>query len=314
MNIRNLLQGWRYRTAARRFIASGAHQRVPDARCQTKESALIEAIWELSSTLKGDPAVDYLREPPREFYRSERRQLYAASTAVAATLLIGISAYVLSTSTNAWYSTGIGEQKTVMLPDGSAMFLNTATAVRVEYRPFHRVIRLQAGEAAFDVTKNKIRPFEVITPLGLARAVGTKFDVFARPTAMEVAIVEGIVAVNPAEPDSSHGGIVVYSGQLATIMPDTSILVGTADIARIIEHRVERLEFDNVPLADVLAEFNRYSRTPVLAQTAVVSARKISGVFQVGDSASLAASLAASLQLRSIDTPNGIVLASRPLQ
>ncbi len=97
-------------------------------------------------------------------------------------------------------------------------------------------------------------------------------------------------------------------------MPDTSILVGTADIARIVEHRVERLEFDNVPLADVLAEFNRYSKTPVLAQSAAVSARKISGVFQVGDSAGLAASLAASLQLRSIDTPNAIVLSGPPIQ
>ena len=48
-----------------------------------------------------------------------------------------------------------------------------------------------------------------------------------------------------------------------------------------------RLEFDNVPLADALAEFNRYSKTPVLAQSAAVSARRISGVFQVGDSAGL---------------------------
>jgi transmembrane sensor len=314
MNIRNLVQGWRYRTAARRFISSGARQRAPDARYQSKESALIESIWALSSTLKGDPAVDYLKEPPRGFHRSERRHLYAVSTAAAATLLIGISVYVLATSTNVWYSTGIGEQKTLMLPDGSSMFLNTATAVRVEYRPFHRIIRLQAGEAAFNVTKSRIRPFEVITPLGSARAVGTKFDVFARPTAMEVAIVQGIVAVGSAEPVASRGGVVVHSGQLATIMADTSILVGTADIARIVEHRVERLEFDNVPLADVVAEFNRYSKTPVLAQSAAVSARKISGVFQVGDSAGLAASLAASLQLRSIDTPNAIVLAGRPLQ
>jgi transmembrane sensor len=309
MNIRKLMEGWRYRTAARRFISGGARTRVSDAQCESKESALIESIWELSSTLKGDPAVDYLSGAARGFVGSERWRIYAVSTAVAATLLIGISAYVLATSTNRWYSTGIGEQKTVILADGSSMFLNTATAVRVEYRPFHRIVRLQAGEAAFDVAKNKTRPFEVITPLGLARAVGTKFDVFARPTAMEIAIVEGIVAVGAAESVTSRAGVVVHSGQLATIMPGTPIFVGPADIARIIEHRVERLEFDNVPLADVLSEFNRYSRTPVLALTAAVSARKISGVFLAGDSASLAASIAASLQLRSIDTPEAIVLA-----
>jgi transmembrane sensor len=324
MNIRKLLEEWRYRSAAHRFISSGASNgartRILDAHgssvdgeanARDKNDLFIKSIWELSAALKGDPAVDYLvGEQTHGFARHKRALNSALWAAAAATVLVCVSAYVFITPTTVSYATGIGEQKTVVLADGSSMFLNTATVARVEYRAFRRVVRLDAGEAAFDVAKNKLRPFEVITPVGFARAVGTQFDVLARPAAMEVSIVEGAVAVGPAL--TSPPGVVVHAGQLATIMPGTSVSVGLADIARIVEHRVERLEFDNAPLADVLAECNRYSRTPVRALTAAVSARKISGVFQAGDAASLAASIAASLQLRSIDTPDAIILAAEP--
>jgi transmembrane sensor len=323
MSIRQFLIDRRYRAAARLFIASTprprsqvvdvspSHGLIRDDR--ERDVALIASIWDLSSELKGDPSVDRLTDRAIQ----SRDRIVARTTMLSlvavATSLVGVAVYVLfNASSDASYSTGIGEQKTIALADGSSLFLNTATMVQVEYRALRRTVWLQAGEATFSVAKSRVRPFNVITPLGSARAVGTRFDVFSRPTAMEVAILDGTVSVGSSGSGSLAARVLIHAGELATIKPGTAVSVGVADLAGIVEHRVQRLEYDNVPLSDVLAEFNRYSGTPIFAQTGSIAARKISGVFHVGDSAALAVSLEASLQLHAIDAGNAIVLVADP--
>ena len=61
----------------------------------------------------------------------------------------------------ALYRTIVGQQRAVMLPDGSMMTLNTNTDVAVAITESDRRIYLKSGEAYFDVAKDPQRPFTI---------------------------------------------------------------------------------------------------------------------------------------------------------
>lgn len=93
------------------------------------------------------------------------------------------------------YVTEIGEQKTVRLPDGSSVLLNTNTWLKVDYDSELRRVQLERGEALFQIAKDSRRPFEVYAGDGIIRAVGTAFTVHLRNAAVEVLVTEGVVEI-----------------------------------------------------------------------------------------------------------------------
>lgn len=272
---------------------------------------IMELIWQASGELKGDPRVDRLsgtasRAAPRS------RFVWAGAT-IAASLALTISIvsswhYLFPQAT--LYSTNVGEQRTIQLPDGSTMFLNTASSASVRYSPVRRQITLDAGEAIFDVAKSRLRPFEVSTAFGTARAVGTQFDVFVRPASVEVSIVEGTVAVLPSGRFAQRA-VLARAGQAVKVDSVAGPSIMRADLDRILERHVQRLEFDRASVADAIREFNRYASKPVRAATVEVENRKVSGVFHAGDSEKFANSLAESLGLRVAHAGDAILLESR---
>jgi transmembrane sensor len=60
-----------------------------------------------------------------------------------------------------------------------------------------------------------------------------------------------------------------------------------ANPERSIDWRARRLVFDQTPLAEVIAEFNRYSETPLRLESATLAGKRINGVFDASDRASL---------------------------
>lgn len=319
----NVWQSWqkrRYRHAAKLFLRNrgGTATRAEDQRLtrwvakesNEREYELMQLVWQMSEELKGDPTVDVLRYAPAK--KSSKPVYFRIGFALAGVLGVALGVTILIPQIafpTVAYSTGIGEQRNVVLPDGSNMFLNTVTTARIQYSPFHRMVYLEAGEATFEVKKNPLRPFEVKNPRGAATALGTKFDVFIRPNSMEIAVVEGRVAVRAENQSRPVAPVTLYSGQLATIDARASIILGVADVSRIVGHRVQTLEFANVTVAEAIAEFNLYSRRQVSAVDPRIAKRRVSGVFHAGDSRTFVDSLAAMLNVRAIDNEAGLVLA-----
>jgi transmembrane sensor len=92
------------------------------------------------------------------------------------------------------YETRIGQQSTVVLPDGSEVLLNTNSRIEVSFSTGSRDIILHRGEAQFTVTKDKARPFRVHANGGVVEAVGTMFTVQETPEkTLEVTVIEGVV-------------------------------------------------------------------------------------------------------------------------
>jgi len=95
------------------------------------------------------------------------------------------------------YATDVGEQRSIVLADGSTIELNARSRVRIRFTEQERDIDLLQGQALFSVAKDHERPFIVRSDKTRVRAVGTQFDVYRRTTGTTVTVLEGRVAVLP---------------------------------------------------------------------------------------------------------------------
>ncbi len=153
------------------------------------------------------------------------------------------------------------------LADGSTVRLNRGAVLTVEFSAGERRVRLERGEAAFEVAKDAARPFVVLSGGVAVRAVGTAFNVRLGAETVEVIVTEGRVAVaggatSPAAPlpplGAGESAVVPLSPaggapQIATLAAD--------DLARRLAWQPRLLTFTDEPLPAILHEFNR--RNPV---------------------------------------------------
>ncbi|MFA7586066.1 MAG: FecR domain-containing protein [Novosphingobium sp.] len=177
------------------------------------------------------------------------------------------------------YETAVGQMRTIRLPDGSRVTLNTDTALNVPAWTDQRRITLVRGEAYFRVAKDKTRPFAVDMTDGYVQAVGTEFSVRRMSRGFRVALAEGRVKIlipahGPAEM-LEHGQQLSFDGR--TTRRETT---GVADATRWLSGE---LTLKDVTLADAVVEVNRYSSCKIVLRDASAAQRKLSGVFKTGD-------------------------------
>jgi transmembrane sensor len=282
-----------------------------------------ELAWELSGELRGSPAiaallagVDAARAPRRAAAKPRARwHAPAWQLGLAASLLaVGVFAWLLVTApTNTEYRTAVGEQRTVTLADGSTVLLNTDSDVRVQLSRSVRRIELARGEALFSVSHDPNRPFEVHALQGVTTAVGTQFDVELTRGGAAISVLEGTVTVGgsahgttPPQVAVSAGSGVGYSqeGALSQLHP--------AEVSRIQGWRTQRMIFSDIPLDTALAEYNRYSRKPIVLGNPALGARHINGVFHIGDEAAFLSALDQGLHLKATRGDSQTVLQSEP--
>lgn len=197
-------------------------------------------------------------------------------------------------------ATEVGGMQKLILPDGSVIQLNTDTAVAVQFNAAERRVTLQHGEAHFHVAKNPAVPF-IVSASGVAvRAVGTAFNVRMRNTAVEVLVTEGKVRVDDAVRGNtllsrtrSGETPLLVAGQRAwlSIAPATAQIsaaritpVAPPEIGQSLAWQTHRLEFVATPLAEMVAEFNRYNRHKLVIVDERLATQRFGGTFSAGDS------------------------------
>jgi transmembrane sensor len=156
------------------------------------------------------------------------------------------------------YRTARGEQRTVILADGSGIELNTATQVRIDYGLSCRCVRLTGGEAVFRVAHGDPRRFEVLAGRGSIRDIGTEFWVRDESTQTAVAVLEGAVEI-AGQPDAQPVRLLAGerrawddAGRLLEVSP------AAPPVADLAAWRAGAIVFRDAPLTEVLAEFARY--------------------------------------------------------
>ncbi len=180
------------------------------------------------------------------------------------------------------HATAPGEQRVVLLEDGSRVILGPGSALDVRYGAAMRRVVLRSGVAIFDVAPMAEaggRPFVVAAGSGTVRALGTEFMVEYHAEAIEVTVLEHAVEVALEDDAGTTQAVRLDTG--ASVRYDAQA-VGEPhrqDVARATAWQRQRLIFDRVPLADVVAALNRYRPGRIVIADAALAARTVSGVF-----------------------------------
>ena len=203
------------------------------------------------------------------------------------------------------YDTGIGEQRSITLDDGSIVELNAHSKVRIDFDDRQRDVELLSGQALFRVAKDHTRPFVVRAGAASVRAVGTQFDVNRRSKGTTVTVLEGRVAVAsemvasgegtnarrvaseamPAATDrlsrqtQRSGEILLVSGEQMTVTPTEVRKSESPDLAAATAWTQHLLIFDGTALHDVLEEFGRHTTRRIVIDSPELATLKISGQY-----------------------------------
>jgi transmembrane sensor len=207
--------------------------------------------------------------------------------ALAATVIIAVGIGWTMRTQPVQYRTAFGEQRSVMLEDGTRVTLNTASKIEVELDQEHRVVRLVQGEALFEVAHDTARPFDVSAGNATVRAVGTQFNVDARAQQTTVTVVEGRVAFL-----SGKAPVLVAGDRLVVSAAGAATVSHGVNVGSTLAWTRHQLVFERRALGDVAAEFNRYSRERITIESASLREQEVTGVFQSNDPASFVAFLA----------------------
>jgi len=258
---------------------------------------------------------------PRHTAPPKRRAIYAIAASLAFALVIS-GALLWQTYRYPVYVTDIGERRSITLDDGSTVDLNARSRLRIDFSRGERRVDLIDGQALFQVAKDKQRPFIVYSGDAAVRAVGTQFDVYRRNSGTTVTVLEGRVAVysdteTQSSPNStahthatssrtargavadvptpphdsvdSSGSAAVYlsAGEQVVVTPQAIAPRAHADVAAATAWVQRKLIFDGSKLSDVVLEFNRYNRRPMVIDDPALRDFDISGVYLSTDPTSL---------------------------
>ncbi|MGE5565212.1 MAG: FecR family protein [Parcubacteria group bacterium] len=216
------------------------------------------------------------------------------------------------------YQTAVGERTSVTLSDGSVVTLNTRSRLVVNYTPGRRDVTLVAGQALFHVAHNTARPFVVTAGSRQVTAVGTAFDVRLDRKQVKVTLIEGKVRVEPAKgsiwralplaPKNLTAGEELVASNTSPV-----VQVATANIPVETSWRQGVVVFNDTPLADAVAEINRYSPDPISVGDDALSDLRINGRFRTAEPAAFVNAVVAYFPIEAHRTPGGeTVLTGRP--
>lgn len=219
-------------------------------------------------------------------YRALRWTLRVVLAGFVALVVSALGWRFLSTER---YQTAIGEQRSVVLSDGSVVTLNTSSDLEVHMAKDHRTVELLSGEALFEVAHDPARPFDVAVGQTRVRAVGTQFNIDRRPSGTVVTVVEGKVAVF-ANGDAGAGpgvdkpdNLPVAEGEQLIVAPNTTLHAAHVNIATATAWTQRKLVFEHRPLGEVADEFNRYNRERIEIRSRQLRNQQITGVFEANN-------------------------------
>lgn len=254
--------------------------------------------WDMVGIYADDPNVQALRASvlagSHRPARAGLKRGLAAAAAIILTLGLGLSVSQgpdftrwLPTS-EARYETRVGERLNVVLSDGTAMTLNTDSRLSVRYRAERREVRMERGQAYFEVAHDPSRPFSVEGGGRRVTALGTRFEVHVDDRAFSTTLVEGSIAVDPLNTslDTSLGAraqrVVLKPGETLTARAGRQAVVAPEPLAAALAWREGFVEFRDDSLASAVTEMNRYNPHPIRVRDERLNGLTVNGLFRAG--------------------------------
>nr|WP_282550483.1 FecR domain-containing protein [Providencia heimbachae] len=196
--------------------------------------------------------------------------------------------------------------KEVTLPDGSQLYLNQHTRIRVAYETQIRHLYLDQGSAYFKVKSNPYRPFVILADERRIQVIGTEFEVSKKAQQVLVNVSQGIVSFQSA-PDKK--AVLLLAGDSATSAGiNSTIARSKIDPLNVARWRFGELIFVDKPLADVLAELKAYSSINIELSPSTLATSKISGRINLRQSEKFFQALPSLLPVQVVYRDNNNIL------
>lgn len=296
----------------------GRHRRAFDELSRTWS-----ALDRLAERAQDDASIVPLVRSQRHRGVSGARRYWQTAAAAVLVLALGAALWIARRSGTQVMSTAVGQQRHVLLADGSELTLNTNTLVAIALTPTRRDIYLRRGEAHFDVVHDASRPFFVHAGDAIIRDVGTQFEVRLNSARnIDVLVDEGQVEVRgPRAAAGSAGAESEATGtaegwvralsageQLRIAGPRLEVMAVTPrQVADDLAWREGAVVFQGEPLSQALAEVGRYTRTRIVLTGPKIASLPISGRFRTDDLPGFFQALQAALPVRVSQTEPGLV-------
>lgn len=216
--------------------------------------------------------------------------------------------------------TAISEIREVTLPDGSRVTLGARSRMTTHFTDDLRLVSLAEGEAFFDVTPDKTRPFYVQAGDRLVRVVGTRFDVRQGANEIQVAVAEGVVEVmkgRDAELAERTRPTLVKSvlragDQVIARAGREDVRWSAVDPEKAAAWRRGWLSYEDASLAEIVSDANRYQQRQIELASDDLRDIRITASFGSDNVDQFIAGLEASHQIDADRTdPERIVLHKR---
>lgn len=247
-----------------------------------------------------------LRSAHNSMRRTARRRRLAIAASFAGVLVVATSIWILGhRSTMQRYTTARGEQRSIMLADGSRVMLNTDTVLDVKLGARVRSVHLLQGEALFDVVHDVSHPFVVHAGGNTISDLGTRFDVNDGGQQTTITVLEGSVNV-------------ARGNQATQLTRDQQLIAGdgiwrqaTADPTMTTSWSRGQLVFSATPLAEAIADANRYAQERLTIADSRLESIKVSGEFRIGNTQAFLRALESAFPIRAEQSGKTIRLYHR---
>ena len=212
--------------------------------------------------------------------RSHPWRIAIVTTAAAAALVAAATVGRISASDGgsllapAEIVTGPSELATVQLGDGSVVRLAPLSRLRVRGEAGERDVELE-GRAYFAIARDEGHPFLVRTSAGVARVLGTRFELSAEGEALELTVVEGRVAL-----DAPVNSVEVAQGERSRVAERRAAApqrIGDATQALVWVGTF--LAFQTTPLEEAMREVERIYGLHVTITDSVLARQTVTATF-----------------------------------
>lgn len=174
-----------------------------------------------------------------------------------------------------------GGQYQIILPDGTKVWINSASSLKypIAFNGNERVVQL-SGEAYFEVSKNKAKPFKVITASQVVTVLGTHFNInaYSNEPLTKTTLLEGLVKVNKINSDIA---ITIKPGQQASVkggnIGSSAIQIQTVNTDEATAWKNGYFMFDDESLESILRKVTRWYDVDIVNRDPESSQKRFSG-------------------------------------
>ena len=241
---------------------------------------------------------------------------------IAAVLLIAISLgigyfEIVQKENEKWieFASGNDRSHKIILPDNTKVYLNANSVLRYPKKFKHKTREIYlAGEALFEVTENKDKPFIIHTGTTITKVLGTSFNIYTNKTSdnVTVTVIHGCVSFY----DENNPGqqVILEKGEQGIFIKyDNLVIKEEKPNENFLAWKTNILVFHDTPLSEVCKTLGKHYNTPVYVQQTQLLQQNLTARFQNKTLSEAISIMEHTLDITAVHTETGIELVGNKI-